>query len=207
MKQPVLCVWSSSSPNGRRNLVFGLDTQTWGFKDYDPQYAARSRWVLFGHDHTNGSPRVEASIWQKGSLDLVLCEFTTPLYRGHAPHWPDEVESGTVIYPHRIGLTPVAWLAGVDAGPGGVLGEASDALRKAAIKNRGVRVELDIAPLLHAMGVTTSGESLTPDLSRTAGSPRPSFPRFAAAAVLDVRMIPSSTRSSRNTPLIWRRST
>ncbi|WP_435055198.1 protein NO VEIN domain-containing protein [Micromonospora aurantiaca (nom. illeg.)] len=176
MIQPVLCIWSSSSPNGRRNLLFGLETQTWGFKDYDPQYAVPSRWVLFGHDHTNGSPRVEASIWQRGSVDLVVCEFTSPLYRGQAPHWPDEVESGVVIYPHRIGLTPVARLASVDANPGGVLGPASEALRKAAISNRGVRVELDVAPLLRTMGVTTGGESLEPDLSRTAGSPRPSFP-------------------------------
>ncbi|MFI7550794.1 protein NO VEIN domain-containing protein [Micromonospora sediminimaris] len=177
MNDPVLCIWSSSSPNGRRNLLFGLDTQTWGFKDDDPHYANRIRWVLFGHDHNNGSPRIDARTWQAGTLNLVLCELTTPRYEGHAPHWPDEVESGNVIYPYRLGITPVATLADVPASPTNLLGPAgTEGLRMAAISNRGVLVHLDVAPLLQKMGVPTTPDGSVPDLSRTAGSPRPSLP-------------------------------
>ncbi|WP_175543759.1 DUF3883 domain-containing protein [Micromonospora pattaloongensis] len=173
----VLCIWSSASPNGRRNLLFGLETQTWGFKEHDPQYEQPSRWVLFGHDHSNGSPRIDAPVWQKGTVDLILCEFTAPLYRGEAPHWPDEIEDSKLIYPYRLGLTPVATLAGAPADATGVLGAGgTEALRLAAISNRGIRVELDVAPLLKAMGVPTAGADAVPDLSRTAGVPRPSFP-------------------------------
>jgi hypothetical protein len=176
MSDYVLCIWSSSSANGRRNLLFGLDTQTWGFKNFEPDYAEPNRWVLFGHDHSNGSPRLDAVAWQAGTVDLVLCEFTTPLYRGQAPHWPDEVEAGEVIYPHRFGLTPVASIAGTPAAPTALLGAAgTEALRLAAIGNRGVRVDIDVHPLLAAMGVQVVGNSV-PDLSRTAGVPRPAFP-------------------------------
>ncbi|WFE47113.1 DUF3883 domain-containing protein [Verrucosispora sp. WMMD1129] len=177
MNDPVLCIWSSSSPNGRRNLLFGLDTQTWGFKDDEPHYSSPIRWVLFGHDHDNGSPRADAKVWQAGTLSLVLCELTTPRYEGHAPHWPDEVESGQVIYPYRLGITPVGTLADISASPGDMLGLAgSEGLRMAAIRNRGVLVQLDVAPLLQRMGVPTAPGSSVPDLGRTAGSPRPSLP-------------------------------
>jgi hypothetical protein len=180
MVDNALCIWSASSPNGRRNLQVGLETQTWGFKD-SPAEIGHPRWVLFGHDHSNGSPRVDATTWQRGELEVILCEFTVPFYVGHSPHWPDEIEANTVIYPHRFGLTPVASLR-VDASPDGPLGAGSEGLRSAAIQNRGVLATLDVEPLLDAMGVPlvapsqTDSDGPVPDLGRTPGQIRPSFP-------------------------------
>jgi Protein NO VEIN, C-terminal len=166
--KPVLNVWVSASANGRRNLLHGLETQTWGFKTNDTAYEQPNRWLLFGYNHSNGSPRVEPPMWQAGTFDLVLCELTTPLYRGSAPHWPDEIERGGVIYPYRIGFTPVATLTAVTASPSGPLGaDGTEGMRVAAISSRGVSVNLDVAPLLQLAGITPPHQGSHTDLSGT----------------------------------------
>lgn len=175
--EPVLFVWSSASTNGRRNLLFGLDTQTWGFKQHELDYAEPASWVIFGHNHSSGSPRMGLDEWRAGTVGLMLCQLTAPMYVGRAPHWPDEVDTGQIIYPHRFGLTPVASLSHAAASSSGPLGAVgSDALRNAGIRNRGVRAFIDINPLLDAMGVPLVTMPAGPDLSRTPGHPDPAIP-------------------------------
>jgi hypothetical protein len=169
---PVLCIWSSSStPTSVENFKVGLATQTWGLKAPPKPTDRLPRWVLFGHRHTNLGPRQPLAAWQRGELDIVLCEFTSPYFTATAPHWPDETTSGTVIYPHRFGITPLA-RGHVTADPAGPLGLAgTDALRLAGANNHPVQVDLDIQPLLTTLGIALPSGTDRPDLSRTAGSP------------------------------------
>lgn len=173
---PVLAIWSSSSANGRRNLQRGLDTQTWGFKEDQPDYHHPIEYVIFGYEHSAGSPRLPASAWQSGSASLVLCQRTVAPYIGHAPHWPDEHDVRQVIYPYRFGLTPLATLTNIPLSSTGPLARpGSEALRLSAISNRGVRTELDLEGLKAQMGLVFD-PSGNPDLSQTAGVLTPPNP-------------------------------
>src|SRR3712207_269674 len=45
---PVLFVWSAKSELGEGNLQYGLDTQTWGFKELQPELREPLEWLIFG---------------------------------------------------------------------------------------------------------------------------------------------------------------
>jgi hypothetical protein len=174
----VLSVWSPASANGRRNLNYGLRTRTWGFKHHHKDYEQPTPWLLFGYSHTAGSPRTETSTWRTGSMSVALCEISAPLYTAHAPHWPDELSAGKIIYPYRLGLTLVATADNILAGADGPLpSSASDALRHSGIGNRGVRIGFDTSALFHALGLFASPSPL-PDLSQTPGSVLPEAPNI-----------------------------
>ncbi|MEV6525733.1 DUF3883 domain-containing protein [Longispora sp. NPDC051575] len=173
MKELVLSVWSSSTTNGRRNLQHGIDTQTWGFNHDDPDYAQDIRWMLFGFGHSGGSPRMKSGPWQTGRLSIGLCQVTVPRYVGKAPHWPDELHSGEIIYPYRFGITPVASLDDVSASQDDVLGSLAENLRLAATGNRGILAVGDLELLLDKMNVPYDGD-YQPDLSQTLGILPPS---------------------------------
>jgi hypothetical protein len=124
-------------------------------------------WLTFGSEHSGGSPRQQPADWQQGTVDLLLCEVGAPDYRSSAPHWPDE--TGGLLCPHRLGITPVARLQFASAAANGPLGAAgSEALRMAGASNRAVREWVDIEALLLAAGVVRSASGV-PDLSRTDG--------------------------------------
>ncbi len=164
---PVLFVWSAKSPRGRENLEYGLDTQTWGFREFQPELREPLEWLIFGSEHSGRGPRQQAAEWQQGTVDLVLCEVGAPYYRATAPHWPDE--TADLLYPHRLGITPVARLRAASTATSGPLGaRGSEALRMAGTRNQAVREWVDIESLLLAAGVARS-ESGVPDLSRTDG--------------------------------------
>ena len=170
---PILAIWSSSSANGRRNLQRGLDTQTWGFKDDHSDYHRPIDYVIFGYEHSAGSPRLGPQDWQRGSATLILCQRTVAPYLGHAPHWPDEHNDAQVIYPYRFGLTPLATLTDVPLSQAGPLaGAGSEALRLSAIGNRGIRTETDLTDLMAQMGLVFDPTG-NPDLSQTAGAVTP----------------------------------
>ena len=170
---PVLVIWSSSSPNGRRNLQRGLDTQTWGFREDQADYHRPIEYVIFGYEHSAGSPRLPAEAWQGGSASLILCQRTVAPYIGRAPHWPDEHDAGEVIYPYRFGLTPLATLTDVPLSAAGPLaGRGTEALRLSAVNNRGVWTEIDLDDLMAQTGVVLD-PSGSPDLSQTAGAVTP----------------------------------
>ena len=173
----VLAVWSSSDKNGVRNFEFGIETQTWGFKDLHPDYQKPFRWILFGFSQSKpGGPRTQPGVWRMGTADLLLCEVASPLYVGHGPHWPDEVEANAVIYPHRIGMTVVGSAAGVSTGVDGPLGlEGSEALRLSGINRHGVHFRRDITGLRLEIAGSAPPSGVT-DLSQTAGAFVPDRP-------------------------------
>ncbi|WP_203823580.1 protein NO VEIN domain-containing protein [Actinoplanes palleronii] len=176
MADDVLAVWSSSSPNGSRNFEEGLRTRTWGFKSFEPDYRNSIRWILFGYSHSSGGPRQQAADWQKGVVDILLCEVSGDFYTGHAPHWEDEISQNKIIYPCRVGMTVIGSATGVATDAAGPLGLAgSEALRLSGAGNRGVRFRADLGDLHRVLraDVTPSG---VVDLSRTAGDVIPERP-------------------------------
>jgi hypothetical protein len=175
MFDSVLAIWSPSSANGRRNLLHATKTQTWGFRHPDREYEMPVRWILFGFNHSSGSPRMEIPAWRSGTVSVALCEVTAPLYTASAPHWPDEIETGQVLYPYRLGLTVVATADEVATDPSGPLtADGTDALRLSGISNRGVRCNVDMTRLLRLLRVTARGGVV--DLSTTSGTMLPDVP-------------------------------
>lgn len=163
-------IWSSSSRNGERNLEHGLATQTWGFRENFAQHGRPYEYVLFGRSFSDGSPRKPAALWRAGVADLVLCLATVPPYVGTAPHWPDEQAAHTVIYPYRLGFSPITSLAEVTLGDSGPLGPTgSEALRQAAIGNRPTIATVDLEALYETahLSPVSGGET---DLSQTPGA-------------------------------------
>jgi hypothetical protein len=172
----VLMVWTSKSENGRRNLIYGLDTQTWGFKKDHRDYHSPVSWVIFGYDHSGRGPRTTPEDWEAGTLSLYVCQASGGLYVGRAPHWPDEGMNGEVIYPYRLGLVPVTSVSGVSASAAGPLGATgTHVMRSSGIENRGVRTGIDMKMLLALAGVPVDVSS-TVNLSATAGVIEPGLP-------------------------------
>ena len=164
----VMYVYIANDRNGRRNLAHGMETQTWGFRDDQSQYHQDIDFVVFGFQHDAGGPRARGGLdaWSHGSLNVIVSELTVPIYEGAGPHWPDEVEHGTVIYPWRFGHVPLgeAW---VSANPSGALGlVGTDALRLSGINQGRGRVEsADVGLLLDELGIGHDHD--VPDLSDT----------------------------------------
>ena len=163
MSEDILAVWSSSNVNGVRNFEYGIETQTWGFKEFRSDYTRAIRWILFGYSHSNGSPRMLEDHWRRGIADVVLCEVSGGLYTGHAPHWPDEVEMSRVIYPYRFGATIVGSAAGVSFDASGPLGpEGNKALRLSGAGNCGVYFRRDLKDLCATMQAPARVSSFPP---------------------------------------------
>lgn len=110
--------------NGQTNLRYGLETHTWGFRQDRPEYHDDLSLVVFGSGHEAGGPRAGGgqAQWWKGSLDLIVSEMTKSVYEGTSPHWPNEFESGSVIYPWRFGHVPLGSVNRISMAPQGQSG-------------------------------------------------------------------------------------
>lgn len=156
----VMLIWSAKGHRGSENLRLGLETGTWGFKD-DPRPIGPIDYVLFGRNHSGGGPRQGTATWAGGTADLILGEATAPLFTGHAPLWPDEVAQGALIYPYRLGFTPLAEAPSARLGQRGGLGSAvTESLRLAGTSNRPVVVSTTRTQLqqLFSLGPTAGGQ-------------------------------------------------
>jgi len=150
------------SRESQRNLRFGLDTRTWGFPEWKPEYrGARPDFVVLG---TGASPRVPLERWLVDSATLYLFEARGGFYQGRAPHWPDEDAENRVKYFARLGIEPLAVLRDVPLAATGPLGEqASDALRRSGTdRGLGKLVRLDPRALLSLAGIDTPWRPETP---------------------------------------------
>lgn len=150
----VLCVWSSSSPNGKRNLARGIESRTWGFKDLQDDYAQRFDWVLFGRVFGDGSPRVPQDVWARSTVSVIIGRVNRPYYRAQSFHWEDELEQNKLIYPHRFGFSVEGSANDVPTRPSGPLGTGlTEALRLSAISNSGIYVpNADLTSLIKMTG-------------------------------------------------------
>ena len=165
------CVWSSNSPTGKGNLEFGLDTNTWGFRNRPEQAdPTEGDYLIFGMQHSQGNVRVSAQNWQRGTANLIVAQVTADLFQGRAPHWPDEIDQQAVIYPYRFGFIALGQLASQDLSGNAALPAAvSEGLRLCATGNRPVLVHVDLTQIIEATGATPPPPSDKTDLSGTAG--------------------------------------
>ncbi|MDT0266986.1 DUF3883 domain-containing protein [Streptomyces sp. DSM 44915] len=141
------------STEAQRNLRHGLETRSWGFPDWKPEFrTAHPRFAVLA---TGLAPRVPFAQWSRGKITLHLFEVVQNFHRGKAPHWPDEDAENTVKYPVRFGIEPLAMLRDVPLDEHGPLGLAgSDAVRRSGIERGiGKLVDLDPRPLLVAAGI------------------------------------------------------
>ena len=137
----VLAVWVSQS--AARNLEFGLKNGVWGFKKPGEGFTGlrSGDWVLLT-DPTSGDradtprprgwPRVQPEEWTTQEIArLHLGRVTSPPRADRTPLWPDEVQAGEVIYPHRFEFALTATIENVSLDPTtGQLGaNVSEALR------------------------------------------------------------------------------
>lgn len=103
----VFAVYVAASTPAQLNLETGLAGLLWGWRDSvldvkDHRAIAESiapgDWLVMGTKGPN--PRVAAGGWADARLERVLLlRFTSTLYQGADPVWPDEV--GQVLYPNR----------------------------------------------------------------------------------------------------------
>lgn len=200
MASRVMVIWSAASKVGRQNLEYGLSTQTWGFKQPVPEADSTSiDFVVFAFGFSEGSVRITSEAWQQGSCNVLIGEFSAPFYVGTAPHWPDEIEAHEVIYPYRFGFTPVGQLADVSLDGAGLLPpELAEGLRLAAIGNRPVIVETDLAGLFAELDVALAPASEKVDLSTTVsmGTETKSGPGGGAAHATDAALRTAVERHS-----------
>lgn len=144
------------SPEAQRNLQHGIETRSWGFPTWKPQYReARPRFAVLG---TGAAPRVKPDIWGTKKITLYLFEVRGDFYEGKAPHWPDEEEEHAIKYPVRFGIEPLAVLHDIFLGEDGPLSPAgSDAIRVSGIQQgRGMFVDMDPQPLFNAARIPTN---------------------------------------------------
>lgn len=162
----VLVVWAGQSV--RTNFDHGINTQTWGFPKRVPAHDAPFQYLLFGYRPAGqGGPRQQPDTWTRGSTSLVLAARNGDFYTGHAPHWPDEVRDATVLYPIRIGMTPIAAVDLVSLAPTGPLGFLGEQLRLAGTSGERI-ASVDESTLMELMRVSP-GTLEQADLSRTPG--------------------------------------
>jgi Domain of unknown function (DUF3883) len=170
----LMYVYVANDKNGKKNLARGMETQTWGFRDDQPQYHQEIDFVVFGYRHDSGGPRAKGGLdtWSQGDLNLIVSQMAVPIYKGSAPHWPDEIKQDSVIYPWRFGHVPLGE-ARVSASPSGPLGPVgTDSMRLSGIaQGRGRVAQSDPGELLAALGLGVS--ALAPDLSDTVAVPDP----------------------------------
>ncbi|WP_235029439.1 protein NO VEIN domain-containing protein [Streptomyces sp. 3213.3] len=152
-RESFVMVHVGQSAQSRRNLRFGIDTRSWGFPVWKPEF--RSAHPRFAVLATGAGPRAGFDIWRTGRITLCLCEVREGFYEGEAPHWPDEEADNAVKYPARFGIEPLAVIHEVSLGEDGPLSSAaSDAIRLSGIE-RGIGrlCDLDPQPLLDAMDI------------------------------------------------------
>ncbi|MFB8177757.1 protein NO VEIN domain-containing protein [Streptomyces sp. NPDC055966] len=158
------------SPETRRNLQYGIETRSWGFPRWRPEYrSARPRFAVLG---TGVGPRVKLDVWSTKRITLYLFEVRENFYEAEAPHWPDEEAENAIKYPVRFGIEPLAVLHEVSLDEDGPLGTvASDAIRISGTQQGiGILVDMDPQPLLDAAGIPTNwSEQQTVALNRTPG--------------------------------------
>lgn len=141
------------STERQRNLLHGIDTGSWGFPDWKPEF--RSAHPRFAVLATGVAPRVPLDEWATRTITIYLFEVVANFHDATAPHWPDEEAENSVKYPVRFGIEPLAVLHDVpldDSGPLTLAG--SDALRLSGIE-RGIGrlVNIDPQPLFDAAGI------------------------------------------------------
>ncbi|MGW0571941.1 protein NO VEIN domain-containing protein [Streptomyces tauricus] len=178
----------------RRNLQYGIETRSWGFPEWQPEY--RSTRPDFAVLATGVGPRVRLDVWKTNKITLLLFEVRENFYEAHAPHWPDEEAANAIKYPVRFGIEPLAVLHDIRLDGDGPLGmTASDAIRVSGTqRGRGMVVDLDPQPLLDAAGIAVNWfEQRTVALNRTPGftaeqvkpPTRPKKPSGGAGFILD----------------------
>ncbi|WP_231905660.1 protein NO VEIN domain-containing protein [Streptomyces davaonensis] len=140
-------------PLSRRNLQFGIETRSWGFPEWKPEYrSARPRFAVLA---TGVAPPVPLNVWLTQRITLYLFEVREGFHEGRAPHWPDEEAENAVKYPVRFGIVPLATVHDAPLGEPGPLPLAgSDAIRRSGIE-RGIGKLCDLDPqsLFDAAGI------------------------------------------------------
>lgn len=141
------------SSETRRNLQYGIETRSWGFPLWRPEYrSARPRFAVLA---TGVGPRVKLDVWSTKRITLYLFEVRENFYEAEAPHWPDEEAENAIKYPVRFGIEPLAVIQDVRLDEDGPLGmAASDAIRVSGTQRGiGMLVDMDPQPLLDAAGI------------------------------------------------------
>ncbi|QXE34733.1 DUF3883 domain-containing protein [Streptomyces sp. GMY02] len=158
------------APETQRNLQHGIETRSWGFPLWKPEYrSARPRFAVLA---TGVGPRVPLDVWSTKKITLYLFEVRENFYEAEAPHWPDEEAENTIKYPVRFGIEPLAVLHDVSLAEDGALGlAASDAIRVSGTQRGiGLLVNMDPQPLFDAAGIPTNwSEQQMVALNRTPG--------------------------------------
>jgi putative restriction endonuclease len=117
----VVAIYLQNNPLGRANLEHGIRTRRWGFTKDRPAYRQIEPRTLvligtgYAHPTAGASPRKPLEVWSRGSLDRIMvfrAESTVRLE--HQPHWPDEIATGSIKYPHRFDVTPFRDLGSID---------------------------------------------------------------------------------------------
>ncbi|MFE4533490.1 protein NO VEIN domain-containing protein [Streptomyces scopuliridis] len=171
MKQePFVMVHVGQSTESQRNLQYGIETRSWGFPLWKPEYrSVRPRFALLA---TGVAPRVPLDVWLTQKITLYFFEVRENFYEGEAPHWPDEEAENAIKYPVRFGVEPLAVIRDVALNEHGPLGLAgSDAIRRSGIE-RGIGKLCDLAPqpLLDAAGIPANwAQRQQVPLNRTPG--------------------------------------
>ncbi|MFG2194441.1 DUF3883 domain-containing protein [Streptomyces sp. NPDC048639] len=141
------------STKSQRNLQHGIETGSWGFPRWKPEYrSARPRFAVLA---TGVAPRMQLEEWVTHTITVYLFEVRESFYEAEAPHWPDEEAESVIKYPVRFGIEPLAVLQGVrldEDGPMGLAG--SNAVRRSGTQQGiGMLVDMDPQPLLDAAGI------------------------------------------------------
>ncbi|MEV7871565.1 DUF3883 domain-containing protein [Streptomyces sp. NPDC088124] len=169
-RESFVMVHVGQSPESQLNLEYGIETRSWGFPTWKPEYrSARPRFAVLA---TGVGPRVPLDVWLTRRITLYLFEVREGFYEGRAPHWPDEEAENTVKYPVRFGIEPLAVVRDVPLDEHGPLRLAgSDAVRRSGIERGiGKLCELDPQPLLDAAGIQADwAQRQDVPLNRTSG--------------------------------------
>ncbi|GAA2239413.1 hypothetical protein GCM10010232_27940 [Streptomyces amakusaensis] len=141
---PFVMVHVGQSDDSRRNLRYGIETRSWGFPKWKPEYrSARPRFAVLA---TGVGPRVPLEAWLTQKITLYFFGVGENFYEGVAPHWPDEEAENAIKYPVRFGIEPLVVMHDValdEYGPLGLTG--SDAIRRSGIE-RGIGKLCDLNP-------------------------------------------------------------
>ncbi|MCO6010046.1 DUF3883 domain-containing protein [Actinoallomurus purpureus] len=146
----VMMVHVPQTPAALLNLSVGMESNTWGFPgDLD---IGQYEYVILG---VGASPRVQLDEWLNGSATLYVCQAGAQAYRATAPHMPDEIAEGRVIWRTRIGIEPLGRIDDVPLGSDGPLSlHASDALRRSGTQRGfGRTATTDMTRLFEWMGL------------------------------------------------------
>ncbi|SFS73109.1 DUF3883 domain-containing protein [Streptomyces sp. ok210] len=165
----------------QRNLQHGIETRSWGFPIRKPWFEQVK--PDFAVLVTGTNPRQQLNDWVQKMVDMYLFAVQVPVYEGQAPHWPDELATGNIIYPFRMGLEPLGVIENASLGEDGPLTlAASDAARHSGLE-RGVGwlVDMDPQPLLDLAKIPVNW-------AETGRVPLNRAPGFTAEAVKGVKV-------------------